>query len=96
MADVARGSPSKTLAALAPGILCPVLLLHGEQDNVIPLASARKLYQLMVSKGHRSQLQVFAKTGHMIPEYQAAEAAKWVLDFLETEGSAAETAASSV
>ena len=46
-----------SLAGVAGNIECPFLVLHGENDRIVPLDSARKLYEAVGSK--RKTLKVF-------------------------------------
>ena len=43
---------------VAPQISCPILILHGEDDRVVPLPSAHKLYDAIGSK--QKQLKLFS------------------------------------
>jgi pimeloyl-ACP methyl ester carboxylesterase len=46
-----------SLAGVAGGIECPVLVVHGENDRIVPLESARKLFEAIGSK--RKHLKIF-------------------------------------
>ena len=35
---------SRSLVEVAPQITCPFLILHGQDDRVVPIASAHKLF----------------------------------------------------
>lgn len=48
-----------TLAGYAEKIACPVLILHGENDRVVPLQEARTLYAHVGAK--RKELRIFTK-----------------------------------
>ncbi len=52
---------------------CPVYILHGKRDNVVPYASALRLYSLVPSSVHR-EMVTFAKGHHSdlgrFPRYQ--------------------------
>jgi dienelactone hydrolase len=48
-----------TLEGVAEKVECPVLILHGENDRVVPLAEARKLYERIGSKN--KTLRIFTK-----------------------------------
>jgi dienelactone hydrolase len=51
-----------SLAGVADKITCPFLIVHGEEDKVVPVASAYKFYEALGSK--RKQLKIFtAETG---------------------------------
>jgi dienelactone hydrolase len=45
------------LAGVAAGIECPLLVAHGENDRIVPLDSAKKLYEAAGSK--RKTLKIF-------------------------------------
>jgi dienelactone hydrolase len=47
-----------TLEGVAEKVQCPILILHGENDRVVPLAEAKKLYERVGSK--TKTLKVFA------------------------------------
>jgi len=46
-----------SLVDVAPKIACPFLILHAEDDRVVPVASARKLYDVVGSS--RKHLKIF-------------------------------------
>jgi dipeptidyl aminopeptidase/acylaminoacyl peptidase len=48
------------LAGVAGNIECPLLVVHGENDRIVPLDSAKKLYQAAGSK--RKHLKIFTAT----------------------------------
>jgi len=47
-----------TLEGVAQQIECAFLVLHGENDRIVPLAEAKKLYQAVGSK--RKHIKIFA------------------------------------
>lgn len=57
-------SQSKPIRALSEKSLFPVLIIHGKQDRLIPIANARALNDDWVG----SELRVFEKMGHNLPE----------------------------
>ncbi len=77
-------------ASLLRNITVPVLLLHGDQDRLVPIASARAAaaanptwrFEVAVGVGHVPQLEV--------PEWTISQ----ILDWLKTDGVAAAYAAS--
>jgi dienelactone hydrolase len=48
-----------TLEGVADKVQCPVLILHGENDRIVPLDAARKLYEAVGSKN--KQLRIFTE-----------------------------------
>jgi dienelactone hydrolase len=50
------------------GALPPVLLLHGDQDRVVPVESARRLEKALKEQGTVHQVQVYAKVGHVFED----------------------------
>jgi len=56
-----------------------VLLLHGEEDPVVPVAEGRKAYQVLESLiGPRARFVEFPGLGHMISRASIGEAARWL------------------
>jgi len=49
-----------TLEGVADKVTCPILILHGENDRVVPLAEAKKLYERVGSKN--KTLRIFTET----------------------------------
>ena len=49
-----------SLAGVAGKIECPLLIVHGEDDRIVPLDSAKKLYEAAGSK--RKHLKIFTAT----------------------------------
>lgn len=62
-----------------PGLNIPVLLLHGEQDRIIPSAAAEWLHQHLPN----SRLQVFENGGHALPAHQFEPVMQSVRSFLQ-------------
>jgi pimeloyl-ACP methyl ester carboxylesterase len=83
MVHVTLGRPCEQLAASAPDIECPVLFLHGQNDALVPAACARSIHDGLVAAGRRSEFQLLSRSGHMLIEFQAAEAADRIVRFLE-------------
>jgi dipeptidyl aminopeptidase/acylaminoacyl peptidase len=52
-----------TLEGVADKVACPVLILHGENDRVVPLAEARKLYERIGSKNKTLRIFTEAEGG---------------------------------
>lgn len=87
MVHVTLGRPCAQLFASAPAIRCPTLFLHGSEDALVPVSSARLIHERIVSAGGRSQFQLVPGAGHMLIGYQAADVANIVLRKLLHENS---------
>ena len=65
---------------LVRGIDRPVLVVHGRDDRVIPLANSLRLLELI----DHAQLHVFGRCGHWVQIEHAAVFNRLVSDFLTT------------
>jgi len=52
-----------TLEGVADKVTCPILILHGENDRVVPLAEAKKLYERVGSKNKTLRIFTEAEGG---------------------------------
>lgn len=52
-----------TLEGVADKVECPILILHGENDRVVPLAEAKKLYERVGSKNKTLRIFTEAEGG---------------------------------
>jgi dienelactone hydrolase len=52
-----------TLEGVADKVTCPILILHGENDRVVPLAEARKLYERVGSTNKHLRIFTEAEGG---------------------------------
>ena len=48
----------------ASEIVCPVLLVHGEQDRVVPFIQSRRMHEALRRAGKSSELVAIADAGH--------------------------------
>jgi len=63
---------------------CPVLIIHGEEDNEVPVSQAYKLAGSLERSKHEFELKIFKNEGHGIRDPQARqEMDKTVLEFLK-------------
>ncbi len=60
------------------GITAPTLILHGDQDRVVPVANA----QLIAGRMPSATLRIFPGGGHLVHIEQADKYNETVLDFL--------------
>jgi len=72
------------LRPLLGGIRQPVLLLHGDQDALMPVAAAYRLAQALP----QARLQVLEGSGHALPVSRAADCAGHILAFVGARGDA--------
>lgn len=82
MVHVAQGYPCRALARAASRIRCPVLVVHGEQDALVPANCARSTHELIVTSGGQCELTLLPGAGHALPELQCTEVANLVSLFL--------------
>jgi pimeloyl-ACP methyl ester carboxylesterase len=72
-------------AAMLAGMRCPVLLLHGDRDRLVPITAARSA----AKANPRWRFQVAAGVGH-VPQIEVPEwTAESILDWLATDAYAA-------
>lgn len=75
-----EGNPSQQLATQAHRLRAPVLLLHGRDDRLVPIAYARRLFQRIGPRHSKSQM-VELDGGHMLhltrPTSVHAELDRW-------------------
>jgi len=83
MVHAALGEPCELLARSASGIQCPTLFLHGAEDALVPWQHARRVHDLIIRAGGSSRWHLIEGAGHMLIDYQAAEVAAAVHDFVE-------------
>ncbi len=51
------------------GITVPVLLVHGEQDQIAPMEQANRFYNKMRSVGNEIEMLAIGPAGHNVPSY---------------------------
>lgn len=84
MVDVSLDGPCDRLFASAASIRCPVLFLHGELDRMVPVACARTIHHRIQQAGGDSRFEVLQGAGHMLLEFQAAEVAARMAQFMQS------------
>lgn len=82
MVHVAKGRPCQYIASSAPRIRCPVLMIHGERDALVPVEYARGVHELIVNAGGQSELRILSGAGHAVIDYQSADVANCIAQFL--------------
>ncbi|MGB9235649.1 MAG: dienelactone hydrolase family protein [Terriglobales bacterium] len=63
--------------------LCPVLILHGENDAVVPVAEAYSLQRLLDEKGVPYEIKIYPGTGHGFVNEVWRDAGLRTLQFLQ-------------
>lgn len=63
--------------------MAPVLILHGEDDPVVPVAEAYRLEQVLRDNGLPYEMHVYPGQGHTFHGYQAQDAFDRARDFLD-------------
>lgn len=64
------------------GARCPILILHGADDDVVPLAQSRKLEAALRAAGAPARLVVVPGAGHDGPDFETPPMRRLVLEFL--------------
>ena len=75
------GGVPEVLAHLV-GALPPVLILHGEEDRVVPVSEARRLERLMREQGLTSESHIYPGQGHTLTGEALADASRRARTFL--------------
>ena len=65
-----------------PSTRPPVLLLHGRNDDVVPAAAAKKLFELLSPGSNECSLKIFAG-GHTIPLEAQQAMAESIVSWLQ-------------
>src|ERR1700691_3988839 len=63
--------------------LCPVLILHGEQDKTVPVAEAYHLQKLLEKKGIAYEIKIYPGAGHGFEAETWRDAGLRSLQFLQ-------------
>jgi acetyl esterase/lipase len=61
----------------------PVLILHGEQDQAVPVAQSRLLHERYVQVGLDSELHILAGAGHGGKPFKDSQTHRWIKEFLQ-------------
>jgi 3-oxoadipate enol-lactonase len=84
MVHVALGRPCAQLFESASGIRCPTLIIHGQEDALVPAKHASTIHERILGGGGCSRLHLLPNAGHMLIRYQAAQLAALVDRTFET------------
>jgi len=82
MARVSREEPCDLLAEGARDIRAPTKFLHGEEDRIVPIRFARRLFQTMRAAGVDATFQALPGAGHMLAAQRTSECVNAVRDLL--------------
>lgn len=65
--------------------MCPILIMHGEEDNSVPIQISEDFYDRIVEKGmgDRADLYILAHAGHGSPEFYQDSTREILLAFFE-------------
>jgi dienelactone hydrolase len=62
---------------------CPVLILHGEADSVVPVAEAYHLQEILIKRGMSYEMKIYPDVGHGFSGEIREDAAVRTLRFLK-------------
>ncbi len=71
----------------------PVLILHGADDNVVPVENAMRLEQALKARGIRYESHIYPNQGHVFTAPTARDAMSRIVAFLKRAMAGADTAA---
>src|SRR6202040_350224 len=63
--------------------LCPVLILHGDQDKTVPVEEAYNLQKLLEKKNIPYEIKIYPKVGHGFEAESWKDAGQRSLQFLQ-------------
>jgi dienelactone hydrolase len=81
VAEFFGGLPEKFLPSLDH--LPPTLILHGEDDRIVPIRHAMRLKQLCEEKRFCFEMEIYSGAGHKFPETLMRTAMERVMVFLD-------------
>ncbi|GBG95327.1 alpha/beta hydrolase [Ligilactobacillus salitolerans] len=61
----------------------PFLILHGTEDEVVPVADSEQLYQKLIENQHPADLIELQGAQHMDPAYLQPEVSQLIIDFIK-------------
>lgn len=73
-----QASPVAWVHPAAP----PIMILHGDRDQVIPIEESERLYRALVEQGSAAEFYVLEGTGHGADEFFQPDIQAVVMDFL--------------
>ncbi len=79
--DFFGGMPQELTRDLKP--MPPVLILHGEDDPVVPVAEAYRLQHLFEANGTQHEVKVYPGAGHGFSGFDMLDAGQRTLGFLQ-------------
>lgn len=63
--------------------LCPMLIMHGAQDGVVPVSEADHLQQVLEKKGMPCEVKIYPDAGHSLQGEAWVDAQARALEFLK-------------
>ncbi|WP_078394066.1 alpha/beta hydrolase family protein [Shouchella patagoniensis] len=61
----------------------PFLILHGDQDKVVPKSQSELLYNALRERGNEAQLHIIEGAGHATLEFYQPEVKRIINDFFD-------------
>lgn len=76
------GKNASPIHAINPG-MCPILIMHGDQDPIVPCEISEEFYDLLVEAGleHQSELYILKHGGHGTREFFQPQCKQIITDF---------------
>lgn len=82
MSQVTHGGPCSVLASVVGQIRCPVVLVHGREDRLVPVAYAENIHRRLVETNPESHLCLLPGAGHMLLASHAVDVCGIIQSFL--------------
>lgn len=83
--DLATTQPSDYLAkSVVPNVNCPVMLVHGDRDKLVPIKHAKGTHEAIMNAGGQGELVILEGAGHMIPISNAKRLLQVITPFITT------------
>eukprot|EP00471_Norrisiella_sphaerica_P002707 CAMPEP_0184492420 /NCGR_PEP_ID=MMETSP0113_2-20130426/23179_1 /TAXON_ID=91329 /ORGANISM="Norrisiella sphaerica, Strain BC52" /LENGTH=366 /DNA_ID=CAMNT_0026877213 /DNA_START=574 /DNA_END=1674 /DNA_ORIENTATION=+ len=83
--EMARVQPAVKVETKLSLVECPINIIHGENDKLIPYSESKRLLATMERHGQRCELRGLQKCGHVPHEEHPIEFVELVTDFLNDD-----------
>lgn len=82
MGHAAHGAPCVALADAVNQIRCPVLMIHGREDRLVPITYAENLHRRLLETNSESHLCILPDAGHLLLAFQSVAVCDIIRSFI--------------